>query len=197
MLSRKDARHAHRSQTNTPRREHLLNSAARLILEKGAGNLTLDAVCEAAQVSKGGLLYHFASKVALFEALVDELVARLEDEVNEQLCSDAAEGVACARAYFHVIAHMGELPRTQQLCKALTLICAAQPEFMDRIRAKVSERSRLGWTRPMSLEELHLRLLADGLWLADIYGSYRITPERRLELIKLSAHPIVDSARER
>jgi hypothetical protein len=80
---------------------------------------------------------------------------------------------------------MGELPRAQQLCKALTFICAAHPEYADRIRGHVSERSGLCWSKQMPLEELHLRLLADGLWLADLFGSYRITSERRLELLDL------------
>ncbi|MFC4314159.1 TetR/AcrR family transcriptional regulator [Steroidobacter flavus] len=184
-MNQQGARHTHRSGTNSSRREQLLNAAARLILEKGAGNLTLEAVCNAAHVSKGGLLYHFDSKTALLEALVDDLTAQLAREVDEQLCSDSVEGVAGARAYLRAIAQMGELPRTQQLCKALTFICAAHPEYADRIRERVGERSRLGWSKQMPLEELHLRLLADGLWLADLYGSYQITSERRVELLEL------------
>lgn len=196
-MNQQGARHTHRSGTNGPRREQLLNAAARLILEKGAGYLTLDAVCAAAHVSKGGLLYHFDSKSALLEALVDDLTAQLEREVDEQLCSDAVDGIAGARAYLRAIAHMGELPRAQQLCKALTFICAAHPEYVDRIRGRVSVRSRLCWTQQMSLEELHLRLLADGLWLADIYGSYQITPQRRVELIELLGCAGSDAAAER
>lgn len=193
-MNQQGARHTHRSGTNSPRREQLLNAAARLILEKGAGHLTLDAVCDAAHVSKGGLLYHFDSKTALLEALVDDLTAQLEKEVDEQLCSDARAGIAGARAYLRAIARMGELPRAQQLCKALTFICAAHPEYVDRIRGRVGERSRLCWTQQMPLDELHLRLLADGLWLADIYGSYQITSERRVELLELCG--CADASRE-
>ena len=187
----------HRSRTNGPRREQLLNAAARLILEKGAGNLTLDAVCVAAHVSKGGLLYHFDSKAALLGALVDDLIAQFEREVDEQLYSDAVEGVAGARAYLRAIAHMGELPRTQQLCKALTFISAAHTEYVDRMRGRVSGRSRLCWTKQVALDELHIRLLADGLRLADIYGSYQITSERRVELLELCGCADLDATNER
>jgi AcrR family transcriptional regulator len=197
MLNQQGARSTHRSGTNSPRREQLLNAAARLILEKGAGNLTLDAVSDAAHVSKGGLLYHFDSKTALLEALVDDLVAQLERAVDEQLCSNTVEGIAAARAYLRAIAHMGELPRAQQLCKALTFICAAHPEYLDRIRGRVSERSRLAWTKQMSLDELHLRLLADGLWFADIYGFYQITSERRVELLELCGCAEIDAVKQR
>ena len=170
---------------NGLRREQLLNAAARVILDKGAGNLTLDAVCETAHVSKGGLLYYFDSKAVLLEALVDDLTAQLEGEVDQQLCPDAAVGVEGARAYLRAAASMQEMPRSQQLRKALAFICAAYPELVQRIRNVVSRRSRPSWTKEMSLDELHLRLLADGLWFADIYESYRITPQRRVELLQL------------
>lgn len=166
------------------RRRQLLTAAAAVILEKGAGNLTLEAVCEAAHVSKGGLLYYFDGKTALVEALVDDLIAQLEADIEQQ-ASDATEGVSQARAYLRAVARMGELPRSQQLCKALTFICAAQPEFIHRVQDNIRHLSQLRWTEePASLQELHLRLVADGLWLADIYGSYSITPERRAELLR-------------
>ena len=41
-----------------------------------AGSATLDAVAAAAQVSKGGLLYHFASKDALAAGLLERLRER-------------------------------------------------------------------------------------------------------------------------
>ncbi|HEY6643353.1 TetR/AcrR family transcriptional regulator [Povalibacter sp.] len=171
--------------SNGARREQLLNATAKVILEKGVGNLTLDAVCETAHVSKGGLLYYFDGKTALLEALVDILVAQVADAAEQQRCSDADVGVEGARARLRAIACMGELPRSQQLRQVLALICAAYPELAQRSRSKASQRSGQSGTKEMSIDELHLRLLADGLWLADIYECDRITAERRLELLEL------------
>src|SRR5215469_14243714 len=53
-----------------PARERLLDAAERLVLETGAGHLTLAAVAKFAGVSKGGLLYHFPSKDSLLEAML-------------------------------------------------------------------------------------------------------------------------------
>ncbi|WP_116809919.1 TetR/AcrR family transcriptional regulator [Steroidobacter cummioxidans] len=186
-----------RLQANTSRRQQLLNSAARLILDQGVGKLTLEAVCEAARVSKGGLLYYFESKTALLEALVDDLAAQLQGEVDGQLHTSSTDGVSGARAYLRAVVRMGELPRTQQLCKALTFICAAHPEFVDRIRSRAKQRSVFCSARNLSLEELHLRLLADGLWLADIYECYQITPERRMQLLELCGCADSDVASDR
>ena len=48
----------------------------------GPQALTLDAVAAEAGVSKGGLLYHFASKPALLEALFDRWLTAFETAIE-------------------------------------------------------------------------------------------------------------------
>jgi len=181
MLNRQNAKQPAPSRPNNERRTRLLDATVNVILEKGIGNLTLDAVCEGAHVSKGGLLYYFDGKAALLEALADELTAQLESEPDRQT---GAPGVAEARMYLRAVACMSELPRSQRLRKALASICVAHPELAQRIHSK-ARRQPSPPSAEMSIEELHLRLLADGLWLADVYPSYRIGPQRRQELLAL------------
>lgn len=52
-------------------REQILDAYEHLLVQAGERAATLDAVAAQAKVSKGGLLYHFGSKKALFEALLD------------------------------------------------------------------------------------------------------------------------------
>ena len=52
-------------------RRALLDTAARLVAERGAG-ISLDLIAQSAGVSKGGLLHHFRSREALFVGLVEE-----------------------------------------------------------------------------------------------------------------------------
>lgn len=54
-------------------RARLLDATKQILVERGAGRLTLDAVAELAEVSKGGLLHHFPSKTALVEGLAERL----------------------------------------------------------------------------------------------------------------------------
>ena len=56
-----------------PTRERILDAFVGVLIDQGERAATLDAVAAAAGLSKGGLLYHFASK----EALADGLLARL------------------------------------------------------------------------------------------------------------------------
>nr|WP_298718589.1 TetR/AcrR family transcriptional regulator [uncultured Steroidobacter sp.] len=158
------------------RRQQLLDAAAALVLKKGTAALTLDAVADAAHVSKGGLLYYFDSKNSLLEALADYLAEQLQVEVERQ-----AAGGSLAKAYLQVVSRMGQLPKDQQVFKALTIICTAQPELAGRVRARLHLSQGPG---EASLDELHLRLVADGMWLADLFSCYEISPDQRAALLR-------------
>jgi AcrR family transcriptional regulator len=58
----------------------ILDAAENLIIARGVAALTLEAAAREAGVSKGGLLYHFASKEALLEALLGRLSAFIAQE---------------------------------------------------------------------------------------------------------------------
>ena len=60
-------------------RESVLDAFEGLLIDDGGRAATMDATARAAGVSKGGLLYHFASKDALEAGLVERL-GRLVDE---------------------------------------------------------------------------------------------------------------------
>jgi len=62
--------------------KNYLAAAETVILEKGVTHLTLDAVAALAGISKGGLLYHYASKEALVVALVEKLVLSIEVDLQ-------------------------------------------------------------------------------------------------------------------
>lgn len=51
-------------------REQILTAAVRLVTQNGPSALTIDGVAKVANMSKGGVLYHFPSKDSLFLELV-------------------------------------------------------------------------------------------------------------------------------
>lgn len=156
-----------------------MDAAAALVLKRGTTALTLEAVAEAAHVSKGGLLYYFDSKNSLLEALADYLAEQLRTEVERE-----AAGGSLAKAYLQVVSRMGQLPKDQQVYKALTIICTAQPELAGRVRARLHLSPADNSPAETTLEDLHLRLVADGMWLADLFSCYEITPEQRAALLE-------------
>jgi TetR/AcrR family transcriptional repressor of nem operon len=62
-----------------PARDQLLEAAQRLLLERGYEATALDEVCATAQVTKGGLFYHFESKEQLAAAAIKRFYGQLVD----------------------------------------------------------------------------------------------------------------------
>ena len=71
---------------STNSREQLLDAAESVVIEKGISAMTLDAVAARAEVSKGGLLYHFPSK----DALVQAMVSRIASLVTQRFATELA-----------------------------------------------------------------------------------------------------------
>ncbi|WP_323959798.1 TetR family transcriptional regulator [Arthrobacter sp. JZ12] len=76
-------------------RERILDSFENILIEEGERSATMESVAAAAEVSKGGLLYHFRSK----EALVDGLADRLQALVARDREAMAADPEGPARYY--------------------------------------------------------------------------------------------------
>ncbi|MES2867584.1 MAG: TetR family transcriptional regulator, partial [Actinomycetota bacterium] len=54
-------------------RERVLDAFEEILISSGERTATLDATAKAAAVSKGGLLYHFASKDDLADGMIERL----------------------------------------------------------------------------------------------------------------------------
>src|SRR3954464_1296024 len=65
-------------------RDRLLDAAGAVVRRDGAQALTLDAVAAEAEVSKGGLLYHFKSKRDLVEGLIERWLAQFQRGIDDQ-----------------------------------------------------------------------------------------------------------------
>jgi AcrR family transcriptional regulator len=65
-------------------RETLLDAAEAIVTEQGVGELTLEGVAARAGVTKGGLIYHFKTKEALLQALVERLIEHIEARYREK-----------------------------------------------------------------------------------------------------------------
>lgn len=70
-------------------RQELIGAAKRLFAELGYEGTSIEAVLEAAKVSRGALYHHFPSKEALFEAVLDGLHADLAQAIVEETPEDA------------------------------------------------------------------------------------------------------------
>jgi AcrR family transcriptional regulator len=81
-------------------RRQIIEAAARLISRRGSA-VPISAIADAAGVSKGGLLYHFASKDELLEAVAGRLFDSFRDAVHDAASEDPDPG-RLTRAYVRV-----------------------------------------------------------------------------------------------
>jgi AcrR family transcriptional regulator len=61
-----------------PRKEEILEVATRLFAERGYEGASMNDVAESVGMRKASLFYHFATKDALYEAVLDRLVVTLQ-----------------------------------------------------------------------------------------------------------------------
>lgn len=158
--------------TNLPEtRIKILEAASEVVLNHGVINLTLDTVARIAGVSKGGLLYHFPSKEALVEGMIEQLGQAFTTAMWEQhdTCGEEGGTGEWCRAYAR--ATLNEPETERQLTSALLAAVAINPELLAPLR----EQYR-GWQQRMLNDGLDpalatvIRLAVDGLWMAELLG---------------------------
>lgn len=163
------------AQTSPPgaARERILDAAEKLVVRDGAGHLTLDAVAQAAGVSKGGLLYHFPTKDALLAGMIDRHVDLLDAR-----CAVERAGLppACASSEIKawIVGVLEAQPEREEVGAALFAAAANNPALLDGVRLRYAEHVQRLEALGDSFGRAAVILLAvDGLMLGE---AWRITP---------------------
>jgi AcrR family transcriptional regulator len=156
------------------RRDQLLDAARAVILGEGPLALTLDAVGARAQVSKGGVLYHFPSKAALVVALVQRQIERFEVDLEQALVTEAPGRGRFLRAY--LTASLAEAEREGALTGLLAAL-VHEPGLLELWREKAAQWGALACQDGLEPVQAACVLSAiDGLWLSMLAGLPRHVP---------------------
>ena len=119
-------------------RRLVLDAAASVIRRRGIV-ATLDDIARAAGVSKGGLVYHFATKDELVQALAADVIADFRRAVAEALDpADSAPG-RLTRAYVRASLDLSVDEEAIHEKLALAAQLMTSPEVSDLIRADEQE----------------------------------------------------------
>ena len=114
----------------TNNRARILDAARRIVTERGTTHLTIEAVAAEAALSKGGAIYHYASKKALLTALRDAALEDLGARYAEQH-ADSSALAAWMRA------HRASTAAPPALGAAMLANAAEDPEMLDPLRSFV------------------------------------------------------------
>ena len=76
---------ANRASEKTPPREAILEAALQIIAENTISRTRMRQIADRAGMSQGNLHYYFPSKAALFQSLLDDMLAMFSEERRSQL----------------------------------------------------------------------------------------------------------------
>jgi AcrR family transcriptional regulator len=161
-----------------------MQAAFSLARRDGVAAITLEAVASDAGISKGGLLYHFPSKDALVQGMVEELQRSFDASVEQAASADPKTAGRSVRAYLAANADINQ----QESDRWLALIGALvqDPTLLEPWRRLINgllSADKSEGTDPVAAAVV--RLAADGLCFARLLGTEPFAPALRDKVIRL------------
>ncbi|MET4682851.1 TetR/AcrR family transcriptional regulator [Brevundimonas faecalis] len=167
-------------------RAEIIDMAIEVAADQGAMGLTLDAVVARLPFSKGALLHHFPTKQALLEGVVDQLANEMTAAILAEAARDPNPYGRNARAYLRATVNEPVTERDVSIGRAILATCAVEPALIGRWRAAMRTLAEDDPTDMAGKDDaLMLRLIADGLWMSDLFGTHEVSPEQRRALLSL------------
>jgi AcrR family transcriptional regulator len=175
--------------TPTDVRTRVLDAAEAIIQARGVAGLTLEAAARDAGVSKGGLLYHFASKEALLMALMARLAEFMRGEYHACVEAQPPGPGRVARANLEWGFGDGERSCNEKHDRAAAIFLAAfhhDPALLDPVRAVVAQMraDNAADGLPPGLGEV-IHAAADGMFMARIFRLYAPTDAQRTAMRRM------------
>ena len=150
-------------------RQRLMRAATDVVKQHGPAALTLEAVADAAGVSKGGLLYHFPNKDALIEGMVDDVLRRFEADVEMASQTESHGEGRWLRAF--VKTTFAAEPE-HDLSVGLLAAAAVNPGLLAPVgRYFANWQARATADGVDATLATVVRLADDGIWFSDLFDA--------------------------
>ncbi|WP_293801931.1 TetR/AcrR family transcriptional regulator [uncultured Bosea sp.] len=155
----------------------LLDAALDLVAEGGVQALTYEALAERTGASKGGLLYHFPSKEALFQEITEQLIARYR--AARQSAIEALPASPARELKGNTIASLRNSSKSDNVSAKMMVSGLWDAEQGKKYRrARFDEMSSgAGFNRTAVVY-----LATEGLWFMELAGRSPFTAEERVKI---------------
>lgn len=148
-------------------RQALLDQASRLAVEQGLQAVTVQAVADAAGVTKGGLMHHFPTKQALVDAMFGAHLEQLGKALSDQMQADPEPYGAFTRAYLRSVFELAPAEKGgawASVYVAMLSDARLRVIWADWFMAQLDQHRATDGDPRLAI----VRLAADGAWLADM-----------------------------
>lgn len=167
----------------TNSREAILESAENLIAGRGVKQFSFEALAKEANISRGGILYHFASKDALIQAMIERLIMRFEELLDDQIANDPDAHGRFTRAFARTTFQMDS--KTSATFSAIIAAVAYDPHLLDPLRdrwQKWQERSEAELSKPVAAV---VQMASHALWLNGIFGMSHYSVDEQNDIVDI------------
>lgn len=164
-------------------RQDILSAASQIVQRDGVAHLTIDAVAREAQLSKGGILYHFPSKEALVSGMIMDHIEGFTRDLAGYLKEETGRG-----RWLHAYLLASDKTVYEEPNPVVCLIAAIATN--PGLLAPLQQHFAL-WQEQAVHDGLSpalatiLRLAIDGLWFADLFQLAPPEGELRNEVLRV------------
>ncbi|MFJ3940251.1 TetR/AcrR family transcriptional regulator [Streptomyces parvus] len=174
----------------TSKRSQILEAATRVVQREGVKSVTFDSVAAEAGLTKGGLLYHFASRDELVLAIHQHLADRWEADLVAAAGKPATEASRDERLAAYTQVAIQSATRAELLLMLEGSTDAAHSAVWEAVTERWAPPPASAGDDPATLDRFIVRLAADGLWLYDSLTSQQLTSEMRRAVTERIAHAL-------
>jgi AcrR family transcriptional regulator len=170
-------------------RDRILDAAEAVILESGGQSFTLDAVAARAGISKGGLVYSFATKDDLVYAALEREMARFREAVRRRVGDGPIGPVELVLA--HIEEALEEDDASTQMAAFLITALVHAPEMLEPVRRYYRDLLDPLRSKGGDMHEVRHALLAvEGIFLLRGLGFVEVSADEQKSVL-LHARKIV------
>lgn len=174
----------------------ILEAANRVVLEQGVDRFTLEQVANEAEISKGGLLYHFPNKEALIRGMIDFYLERFTADFNTAAEKEGQSAGRWNRSYLTTT--FADNQRIPRMSSGLLAAAATDPRLLAPLQEQFAQ-----WVALLNQDGVDptlaaiVRLVADGLWMMELFGLSAPDEELKAKVLKTLEELINQSAEQR
>jgi AcrR family transcriptional regulator len=163
-----------KSRSRAGRRQVILDTATDLFAERGFAGVSVQDIADAAQTHKTTVLYHFRTKEALYETVLDGALGRMADVMQDFLGGGLEDNGLNERiAYLldQIHAHFAEHPAHARLLERELLEPQVPKAYLDRFVERIyapavkglERASASGFIKPVDpalfIHDIHVQLV--------------------------------------
>ena len=164
------------------KRTLILNTTKDFILNHGINDLTLDRIVQQAEISKGGLLYHYPNKLALLEGLTERVFTDFAEKVHHVAGADQEEAGKWTRALIKVSAE--DLKQNAELNIGIFTSSLLESNDSDILRQYQLLLNKLEEDDLTKTTATTIRLTLDGLYYNQIFNIAPLDDKEMDEIIQ-------------